>query len=149
MGRGPGGDGEAGRLAPTALREGFGDGALGVVDGIRGDQGDARPTEAPTGHPRAEGTGRPGPLDRHVELVAAHLVVVAQRGVRGVEEPPHLGQVTGTQCLDGGPNPSDLGDDVARSAPLAARATRAEVGRSASYAQRWSDHAPVTVTYDL
>ena len=35
------------------------------------------------------------------------------------------------------------------SAPLAARATRAEVGRSASYAQRWSDHAPVTVTYDL
>ncbi len=35
------------------------------------------------------------------------------------------------------------------SAPLAARATRAEVGRAASYAQRWSDHAPVSVTYDL
>jgi exodeoxyribonuclease III len=35
------------------------------------------------------------------------------------------------------------------SAPLAARAIRAEVGSAASYAQRWSDHAPVSVTYDL
>jgi exodeoxyribonuclease-3 len=35
------------------------------------------------------------------------------------------------------------------SAPLAARAVRAEVGRAASYDQRWSDHAPVSVTYDL
>ena len=35
------------------------------------------------------------------------------------------------------------------SAPLAARATRAEVGRAASYAERWSDHAPVSVTYNL
>jgi exodeoxyribonuclease III len=35
------------------------------------------------------------------------------------------------------------------SAPLAARAVRAEAGRAAAYAQRWSDHAPVSVTYDL
>ncbi len=35
------------------------------------------------------------------------------------------------------------------SAPLAARAVRAEVGRAAAYALRWSDHAPVTVDYDL
>jgi exodeoxyribonuclease III len=35
------------------------------------------------------------------------------------------------------------------SAYLAARAVRAEVGRAASYAERWSDHAPVSVTYDL
>lgn len=35
------------------------------------------------------------------------------------------------------------------SAPLAARAVRAEVGRAAAYAERWSDHAPVSVTYDL
>ena len=35
------------------------------------------------------------------------------------------------------------------SAPLAATAVRAEVGRAASYAQRWSDHAPVCVTYAL
>ena len=35
------------------------------------------------------------------------------------------------------------------SAPLAARAVRAEVGRAAAYDQRWSDHAPVSVTYDL
>lgn len=35
------------------------------------------------------------------------------------------------------------------SAPLAARALRAEVGRAETYAQRWSDHAPVSVTYDL
>ena len=35
------------------------------------------------------------------------------------------------------------------SAPLAATAVRAEVGRAASYAERWSDHAPVSVTYGL
>jgi exodeoxyribonuclease-3 len=35
------------------------------------------------------------------------------------------------------------------SAPLAARAVRAEVGRAASYEERWSDHAPVSVLYDL
>jgi exodeoxyribonuclease-3 len=35
------------------------------------------------------------------------------------------------------------------SAPLAATAVRAEVGRAASYAERWSDHAPVSVTYAL
>lgn len=34
-------------------------------------------------------------------------------------------------------------------APLAARAVRAEVGRAATYALRWSDHAPVLVEYDL
>ncbi len=35
------------------------------------------------------------------------------------------------------------------SAPLAARAVRAEVCRAAAYDLRWSDHAPVSVTYDL
>ena len=35
------------------------------------------------------------------------------------------------------------------SAPLAARATGASVGRAAAYDQRWSDHAAVTVDYDL
>jgi exodeoxyribonuclease-3 len=35
------------------------------------------------------------------------------------------------------------------SAPLARRAVRAEVGRAASYDQRWSDHAPVSVEYDV
>jgi exodeoxyribonuclease III len=35
------------------------------------------------------------------------------------------------------------------SAPLAARAVSAEVGRAASYDRRWSDHAPVSVVYDL
>ena len=35
------------------------------------------------------------------------------------------------------------------SAPLAQRAVRAEVGRAPSYAERWSDHAPVSVQYDL
>ncbi|MBM6402874.1 endonuclease/exonuclease/phosphatase family protein [Phycicoccus sp. CSK15P-2] len=34
-------------------------------------------------------------------------------------------------------------------APLAERAVRAEVGRAASYAERWSDHAAVLVDYDL
>jgi exodeoxyribonuclease-3 len=34
-------------------------------------------------------------------------------------------------------------------APLAATAVHAEVGRAAAYAQRWSDHAPVTVDYAL
>ena len=49
-----------------------------------------------------------------VELGAAHLVVVAQRGVRGVEEPADLGQVAGPQGGDGLAHPADLGDDVAR-----------------------------------
>jgi exodeoxyribonuclease-3 len=35
------------------------------------------------------------------------------------------------------------------SAPLAARAVSAQVGRAAAYDQRWSDHAPVSVVYDL
>ncbi|MFC7491478.1 MULTISPECIES: exodeoxyribonuclease III [unclassified Knoellia] len=35
------------------------------------------------------------------------------------------------------------------SAPLANMATRAEVGRAAAYADRWSDHAPLTIDYDL
>lgn len=35
------------------------------------------------------------------------------------------------------------------SAPLAKRALRAEVGRAAAYAERWSDHAPLTVDYDV
>ncbi len=34
-------------------------------------------------------------------------------------------------------------------APLAARAVRASVGRAASYGERWSDHAPVLVEYAL
>jgi exodeoxyribonuclease-3 len=33
-------------------------------------------------------------------------------------------------------------------AGLAARSVKAEVGRAASYAERWSDHAPVTVWFD-
>jgi exodeoxyribonuclease-3 len=32
---------------------------------------------------------------------------------------------------------------------LAARAVKAEIGRAASYAERWSDHAAVVVEYDL
>ena len=32
---------------------------------------------------------------------------------------------------------------------LGKQATRAEVGRAATYAERWSDHAPLTVDYDL
>jgi exodeoxyribonuclease-3 len=35
------------------------------------------------------------------------------------------------------------------SRPLADRAVRAAVGRAAAYDQRWSDHAAVTVDYDL
>ncbi|KRE43808.1 exodeoxyribonuclease III [Knoellia sp. Soil729] len=35
------------------------------------------------------------------------------------------------------------------SASLAKLALRAEVGRAATYAERWSDHAPLTVDYDL
>ncbi len=38
-------------------------------------------------------------------------------------------------------------DYVLASPPLAARATGVVVHRAASYAQRWSDHAPVTATF--
>jgi exodeoxyribonuclease III len=34
-------------------------------------------------------------------------------------------------------------------AALAARAVKAEVGRAPTYAQRWSDHAPLVVDYDV
>jgi exodeoxyribonuclease-3 len=34
-------------------------------------------------------------------------------------------------------------------AGLAARAVKAEVGRAPTYAERWSDHAPLVVDYDL
>lgn len=35
------------------------------------------------------------------------------------------------------------------SAGLAARVVKAEIDRAPSYAERWSDHAPVVVTYDV
>jgi endonuclease/exonuclease/phosphatase family metal-dependent hydrolase len=35
------------------------------------------------------------------------------------------------------------------SAGLAARAMKAEIDRAPSYAERWSDHAPLVVTYDV
>ncbi len=35
------------------------------------------------------------------------------------------------------------------SRPLGELAARAEIGRAPAYDQRWSDHAPVSVTYDL
>jgi exodeoxyribonuclease-3 len=39
--------------------------------------------------------------------------------------------------------------DYALATPtLAARAAGAEVGKAATYAERWSDHAPLTVTFD-
>lgn len=39
--------------------------------------------------------------------------------------------------------------DYALATPgLAARAVKAEVGKAATYAERWSDHAPLTVTFD-
>jgi exodeoxyribonuclease III len=40
--------------------------------------------------------------------------------------------------------------DVAAASPrLAAQATRVTIGRAESYADRWSDHAPVVVDFDL
>jgi exodeoxyribonuclease-3 len=39
-------------------------------------------------------------------------------------------------------------DYHAATAGLAARAVKAEVERAASHAERWSDHAPVTVAYE-
>ena len=39
-------------------------------------------------------------------------------------------------------------DYVLATAGLAARARTAEVGKAASYAERWSDHAPLTVAFD-
>ncbi len=39
-------------------------------------------------------------------------------------------------------------DYVLATPGLAGRAVTAEVGKAASYAERWSDHAPLTVTFD-
>jgi exodeoxyribonuclease-3 len=38
-------------------------------------------------------------------------------------------------------------DYVLATRALAACAVKAEVGKAATYAQRWSDHAPLTVTF--
>ena len=38
-------------------------------------------------------------------------------------------------------------DYVASTPGLAERAVKAEVGKAATYAERWSDHAPLTVTF--
>lgn len=79
--------------------------------------------------------------------LAEHGVVDVHRALHGPGPGPYTWWSWRGKAFD-----TDAGwriDYQLATAPLAARAVRAEVGRAATYAERWSDHAPVVVDYDL
>ena len=76
------------------------------------DQGDGRTAETTASHPGTQCAGLAGHLDGDVELLAGDLVVVAQRGVRGVEQGAERGPVVPVQGVDERVHPGHLGDDV-------------------------------------
>jgi exodeoxyribonuclease-3 len=83
-------------------------------------------------------------LDR---WIAEHGFVDVQRALHGPGPGPYTWWSWRGKAFD-----NDAGwriDYQFASAPLAACALRAEVGRAAEYALRWSDHAPVLVEYAL
>jgi exodeoxyribonuclease-3 len=83
-------------------------------------------------------------LDRWVR---EHGVVDVHRALHGPGPGPYTWWSWRGKAFD-----NDAGwriDYQLATAPLAARAVRAEVGRAAEYALRWSDHAPVLVEYAL
>ncbi|SLN00293.1 hypothetical protein FM103_07710 [Corynebacterium xerosis] len=103
---------------------------------VRLDEGDHGATEATTGHAGAVGTRLACGVDRRVELRDGHLVVVAQRIVRGVQQVPELPDVIphgarGEQCIEV-LHPLDLADRVAGTSAhdlvLQARRQRVELG---------------------
>src|SRR5580698_9040486 len=88
------------------------------LDGRGLHQVDGAPAEAGAGEPGALADGhRQGELDQDVELRAAHLVVVAQAGVRFGHEGPELRDVTRPHRRHRGEHPRVFGDDVATSLP--------------------------------
>ncbi len=81
-------------------------------------------------------------LDR---WMAEHGIVDVQRRLHGPGPGPYTWWSWRGKAFD-----NDAGwriDYQLATAPLAGRAVRAEVGRAAEYALRWSDHAPVLVEY--
>ncbi len=81
------------------------------------------------------------------EWVGAHGAVDVTRALHGHGPGPYTWWSWRGQAFD-----NDSGwriDYQFATAPLAERAVRAEVGRATAYDRRWSDHAPVSVTYDL
>jgi exodeoxyribonuclease III len=83
-------------------------------------------------------------LDR---WVGEHGIVDVHRALHGPGPGPYTWWSWRGRAFD-----NDAGwriDYQLATAPLAARAVRAEVGRASTYADRWSDHAPVLVEYDL
>ena len=88
---------------------------------------DGRAAEPAAGHPRAErAVRRPPPRTATSSSAHGDLVVVAQRGVRGVEQrrrPPRPGPRASSATVS--PDPLDLGDDVPRPAPDTGRRSSA------------------------
>lgn len=83
-------------------------------------------------------------LDR---WAASHGMVDVHRRLHGPGPGPYTWWSWRGQAFD-----NDAGwriDYQLATAPLAARAVAARVGRAATYAERWSDHAPVLVDYAL
>jgi len=66
--------------------EGCSDGSGDAVDIGRRDERDGGAAEAAAGHPSAERARLARRRDREVELSARDLVVVPERGVRGIEQ---------------------------------------------------------------
>ncbi|KGN42376.1 exodeoxyribonuclease III [Knoellia aerolata DSM 18566] len=84
----------------------------------------------------------------HLDLWArAHGYVDVHRALHGPGPGPYTWWSWRGKAFD-----NDAGwriDYQLGSRALAAVATRAQVGRAAAYAERWSDHAPLTVDYDF
>lgn len=81
------------------------------------------------------------------EWVAVHDFVDVTRRLHGAGPGPYTWWSWRGQAFD-----NDSGwriDYQFASRPLAERAVRSDIGRAPAYDQRWSDHAPVSITYDL
>lgn len=81
------------------------------------------------------------------QWVTEHGYVDVHRALHGAEPGPYTWWSWRGKAFD-----NDAGwrvDYQFASAPLAKLATRATVGRAEAYSERWSDHAPLTIDYDL
>ena len=70
---------------------------------------------------------------------------------KGLSRRELFSATAGTAVLAGsmGAGALGLGAAVAATPALAALAREAVVGKAPTYAERWSDHAPLTIEYDF
>src|ERR1043166_10269904 len=81
----------------------LGDRAPEALDALRGDKVDRTAAEAASGHPRpVDARNLLGELNHQIELVAAHLEVIAKAAVRLAHESPHSGEGVALERRGGG-----------------------------------------------